>query len=83
MGLFSKKSDRNIAKDFMSLFERGSEESENEFLDSLNAITTAVEEDGSYSTNDKLKIFELISQISNCSPVERTFYAKKLEKLLK
>ena len=83
MGLFSsKKHNPQIVKEFEALMVKGASESENEFLDSLNKITTAIEYDDSYSTNDKLKIYELISQISNCAASQRTKYAAQLKKKL-
>ena len=51
--------------------------------DSLNLIVKAVELDQTYSTDEKLKIYELLSQLSNCGPDQRDRYAKKLRKVLK
>lgn len=70
--------DEEIRKRFMEVFEQGSSETESEFLDSLNEITTMVVKNETYSTNQKLKIYELLSQLSNCSPKERHKYAKKI-----
>lgn len=81
MGLF-QKSNEEIRSKFEEVFNKGSQETESEFLDSLNAITTLVELEDSYSTNRKLKIYELLSQISNCSPKERHKYAKRLLRIL-
>ncbi|MBR2825463.1 MAG: hypothetical protein IKE51_04300 [Solobacterium sp.] len=75
--LFGTK-DEAIRKRFMEVFEQGSSVTESEFLDSLNEITTMVVKNETYSTNQKLKIYELLSQLSNCSPKERHKYAKKL-----
>ena len=70
--------DEEIRKRFMEVFEQGSSETESEFLDSLNEITTMVVKNETYSTNQKLKIYELLSQLSNCSPKERHKYANKI-----
>ncbi len=82
MGLFGGNRDEAIRKRFEEIFEKGSTETESEFLDSLNEITTAVELSETYSTNRKLKIYELLSQLSNCSPKERHKYANKLMRAL-
>lgn len=82
MGLF-KKHDGKIARAFQRIYEHGKESTESEFLDNLNLIIRAVETDDSYSTNEKLKIYELISQLSNCGPGERNKYALKLIRVLK
>ena len=63
MGLF-RKHDPKIAAQFAEIIEQGTNQSESEFLDSLNVITRIVETDDSYSTNQKLAIYELLSQIS-------------------
>lgn len=83
MGLFSKHHDNGIAEQFQTLLQHATGMTETEFLDSMNIIIRAVEVDPSYSTNEKLKIYELISQISNCLPNERRKYAKKLLKALR
>ncbi|MBQ9329258.1 MAG: hypothetical protein IJ225_12090 [Solobacterium sp.] len=81
MGLF-RKHNNGIAPAFEKVMELGKRESESEFLDSLNLITVAVEKDDSYSVNEKLKIYELLSMIANCAPSQRTRYAKKLKRYL-
>lgn len=82
MGLF-KTHDNGILQQFEQIFEEGKNLGETEFLDKLNVVTQAVEKDRSYSTNEKLKIYELLSQICNCAPEDRERYAKKLSKALK
>lgn len=82
MGLF-RKHDKKIAEKFKEIMTQGTSQTESEFLDSLNIITRIVETDDTYSTNEKLKIYELLSMISNCAPAKRQKYAGKLYKLLK
>ncbi len=82
MGLF-RKHDPKIAAQFAEIIEQGTNQSESEFLDSLNVITKIVETDDSYSTNQKLAIYELLSQISNCQPEQRQKYARRLMRKLK
>ena len=82
MGLFHKHNN-GIAEAFEKVMELGKRETESEFLDSLNVITRIVETDDSYSTNQKLAIYELLSQISNCQPEQRQKYARRLMRKLK
>ncbi len=81
MGLFHKHNN-GIAEAFDKVMELGKRESETEFLDSLNLITTAVEKDDSYTVNEKLKIYELLSMIANVSRDQRARYAKRLSRIL-
>ncbi|NCB33559.1 MAG: hypothetical protein EOM64_06710 [Erysipelotrichia bacterium] len=84
MGLFGgMKHDEEILKQFDEFISQGASETEIKFLDSMNAIVKLVENEDSYSTNEKLKIYDLFSQLSNCSPTERVKYAAKVRKLLK
>lgn len=83
MGLFSKKHDGEVLERFDAILLQASSMTESEFLDSMNIIVCAVERDSTYKTNEKLKIYELISKISNCLPTERKSYAKKLRKALR
>jgi hypothetical protein len=82
MSLFHKH-DGRIAQAFDEAFAQGRGESEREFIDSLNPIVVMVEEDAGYSTNEKLRIYELLSKMSNCTPEERPKYAKKLKRALR
>jgi len=74
MGLFKKATIQVFAAAFDKVMEHGAKESESEFLDSLNLIVKAIEVDETYSTNEKLKIYELLSQLSNCEADERKRY---------
>ena len=82
MGLFIKHK-TGIDQAFKKVMQLGTQVSESEFLDSLNLIVKAVEESDAYKTNEKLKIYELLQQIANCTPQERKKYAKKLISILK
>lgn len=82
MGLFHRHNN-GLAKKFNEIFAQGSNETESEFLDSLNVITEAVIKDDSYRTNEKLKIYETLSKLSNCLPSDRPKYARRLTRLLK
>lgn len=81
--MFGKKHNPDVVNQFDQMITQGSSETEGQFLDSMNSIVKLVENEDSFSTNDKLKIYDLFSQLSNCSPSERTRYAKKVRKLLK
>ncbi len=83
MGLFHKAHKNGIAEAFDKVYAHGAHETESQFLDSLNLIVKAVELDQTCSTDEKLKIYELLSQLSNCGPDQRDRYAKKLRKVLK
>lgn len=82
MGLFRKHTPGMVAA-FDRVVEHGQHETENEFRNHLNLIINAVAKDDTYSTNEKLKIYELMSKLSNCGPNERRKYAKKVHNSLK
>lgn len=82
MGLF-RKHDGSIAKRFDEIFSAGANQAESEFLDSLNEIVKMIEVDSSYSTNEKLKIYEYLSLMNNSSATDRPKIAKKIRKALK
>lgn len=83
MPLFHRKHNGTALKTFQQVFEAGKNETESEFLDSLNEIVRVIEVDKSFTTNEKLHIYELLSQLSNCAPQERERYARKLSKALR
>lgn len=82
MGLF-KKHDSSIADRFNEIVAAGTNQTEDEFLDSLNEIVKLIEVNDSYSTNEKLKIYELLSLLSNSSAKQRLKISKKLTNALK
>lgn len=77
MGLF-RKHDQAILKSFEQIIQEGKSQTESEFLDNLNKVIRLLEVDQTFSTNEKLKIYELLSQLSNCAPKDRTKYANRL-----
>lgn len=81
MGFFHKH-EATVAKAFKKVMEDGKTETESRFFEHLNEIVKMIETDKSYTTNEKLAIYELISQLSNCAPQERTHFAKKLIRIL-
>ncbi|MBQ9046898.1 MAG: hypothetical protein IJ120_03260 [Solobacterium sp.] len=81
MGLFHKRNPK-INSRFRELFDNGVNETESEFLDSMNEVVRMVEYDTEYTTNDKLKIYELMSQLCNCSSSDRHKFARKLKRIL-
>ncbi|MCR5372266.1 MAG: hypothetical protein K6E41_02235 [Solobacterium sp.] len=74
--------DKNVADRFEEIFQQGMNQSESEFLDSLNIIVRMVEVNDAYSTGKKLKIYERLTLLANCSPSDRYKYAKKLKRIL-
>ena len=82
MGLFHRHNN-NIALAFERVMEYGKTETEKEFVDSLNLITNEVAKNDDYTTNEKLKIYELLTIIANYSPSERSRYAKRLVRVLR
>ncbi len=56
--------------------------SEQKLMDAVNHTVVDVELDDNYSTKQKLKIYAVLTSLSNCSEKERKKYAKKVKKLL-
>ncbi len=79
--MFGKK-DPAVAAKFDEIFQQGMNQTESEFLDSLNIIVRMVEVNDVYGTNAKLKIYERLTQLANCSPADRHKYARKLRRAL-
>ena len=77
------KHDPNTAESFLKLMDGCGTMPENVFQDNLKPTVLAVELDDSYNTKEKLKIFSLLSSLSNCSENERQKYVKKIYKVLK
>ncbi len=55
---------------------------EKEFQDKINVTVLAVEHDDTYSTKERLKIYSLLTSLSNCAEKERAKFANKVKKLL-
>ena len=77
------KHNPEIQKEFVSAMEGSGTMSEFELLDALKPTIITIEKDDSYSTSAKLKIFSLISSLSNCAPKERQKYVRKISNALR
>lgn len=55
---------------------------EQQLMDAVNKTVVDVELDDSYSTKQKLKIYAVMTSLSNCAEKERKKFAKKVKKLL-
>lgn len=77
------KHDQKTAEAFLKLMDGCESMPENVFQNNLKPTVLAVELDDSYNTKEKLKIFSLLSSLSNCSENERRKYVKKIYKVLK
>ena len=77
------KHDPKTGAEFLRLMDGCTDMAENDFQNNLKPTILAVELDDSYNTNEKLKIFSLLSSLSNCSENERQKYVKKIYKVLK
>ena len=77
------KIDQAKVAEFTKSLENCKNYSEKELLDSLNPIILEVEKNDELSTKNKLAIYSMITNLSNCSEKEREKYARKLTRLLK
>lgn len=55
---------------------------EQQLMDAVNTTIVEVELDDNYSTKQKLKIYAVMTSLSNCSEKERKKFVKKVKKLL-
>jgi len=77
------KHDPEILKEFNELMEGCEKLQESDLLDRLNNTIVKVEKDDTYSTSSKLKIFSLITSLSNCTEKERKKFVRKIARALK
>jgi|LAHS01.1.fsa_nt_gb hypothetical protein len=77
------KHDNKIAEQFQNNLKDLDTMSEQDLLDRLNETIKAVENDDSYNTNEKLKIYAFISSISNVDAKERKKFVTKTYKALR
>ena len=77
------KHDPSIEASFSDALAGSDKMEERDLLDALKPTIIVIEKDDSYSTNAKLKIFALITSLSNCAPKERPKFVKKISKALK
>ncbi len=76
------KKNKDASAEFFKAMEGCDKFEDSDLLDRLNPTILHVEKDDSYSTSRKLKIFALISSLSNCSEKERKKYVRKISGLL-
>jgi hypothetical protein len=77
------KHDPVIAAEFTELMTDVEKLSEADLLERVNKTVLKVEMDDTYSTKAKLKIFSLITYLSNCTERERKKYVRKISRALK
>lgn len=77
------KHDPSIQSEFLNAMNGCEKMKEAQLQEALNPTVLTIEKDDSYSTKAKLKIFSLISSLSNCAEKERPKYVKKIAKALK
>lgn len=73
---------KEIRANFLENFESAKDFSEHDLNDKLNETMVEVEVNENYTTKEKLKIYELLSSLSNCEEKERNKFVKKLGKAL-
>lgn len=77
------KHDPNIQKQFAEALQGSEKMGEFELLDAIRPTILILEKDDTYNTSQKLKIFSLITSLSNCAEKERPKYVRKLTSALK
>jgi hypothetical protein len=77
------KHDPNIKTGFLSALEGAEKMKEFELQEAIRPTVLIIEKDDSYSTSAKLKIFSLMTSLSNCAEKERPKYVKKIAHALK
>lgn len=75
--------DPSIQKNFTEAMKGCAAMAEHDLLDALQPTILVIEKDDSYSTSAKLKIFSLITSLSNCDPKEREKFARRIARKLK
>ena len=76
------RKNKETSAEFVKAMEGCEQFEDSDLLDRLNPTILRVEKDDSYSTSKKLKIFALISSLSNCAEKERKKYVRKISGLL-
>lgn len=77
------KHDNKIADKFQDSVKNLDSMSEQELLDRMNDTIKTVEINDSYNTNEKLKIYSLITSLSNSDDNDRKKLASKIYKALR
>lgn len=73
---------KGIRANFLENMEKAENLSEHDLNDRLNETMVEVEVNENYTTREKLKIYELLSSLSNCEARERNKFIRKLGKAL-
>ncbi len=81
MAIF-KKNDGSVKRQFLESVKDAAKMEEKAFLESLNKTIVNVEKEKSYTTADKLKIFELFTKLSNCAAADRQKFIGKIARKL-
>lgn len=71
-----------LGMELLDIVKSSQDLSQKEFVDKLNPIVLQVETDNRYNTKSRLKIFDLLSILSNCDVKQRKKYARKAARLL-
>ncbi|MBE6109765.1 MAG: hypothetical protein E7194_05030 [Erysipelotrichaceae bacterium] len=77
------KHDPNIRTGFLEALQGADKMKESELQEAIRPTVLIIEKDDSYSTSKKLKIFSLMSSLSNCAEKERPKYVRKIAGALK
>lgn len=77
------KHNPKVAEEFQTNTSDLETMSEQDLLDRLNKTIVAVEVDDAYSAKEKLKIYSLITSLSNSDEKDRKKFAKKIYKALR
>lgn len=77
------KHNPEIVKTFNDNMKDCTKMKESDLLEKLAVTVRSLETDDSYNTNKKLKIYNLISQLSNCAENDRPKYVRRIAGLLK
>ena len=76
------KHDPETAKTFAENLKGCEKMTEKELQDKIKTTILTVEHDSTYTTKELLKIYSLITSLSNCAEKERKKYVNKVVKLL-
>lgn len=77
------KHDPNNYMNFQEAMHGCEKMEEADLQEALKPTILVIEKDDSYSTSAKLKIFSLITSLSNCANRERPKYVRKIVSALK
>lgn len=72
----------NIFNEFIQNMDGVADFDERILNEKLNITMVSVEKDDNYKAKDKLKIYDLLQQITNCDEKDRKKFVKRLGKVL-